>query len=102
MDPDHDGQPGSPDVRGPDIEVQAVLAFDSRLREQYVERWKIWRLGHRRAIAERFAYAVPWLSRARRLKTIGAERRGRIGDSFEGCHSFNHTPPNDTLPSPDV
>src|SRR6266851_878071 len=102
MNPDHDGQPDPAEVRGPDIEVQAVLAFDDWLREKGVERRKIRRFWHRRAITERFAHAIPWLGWARRLKTIGAERRGRIGDPFEGSHSFNHAPPNHTLPGPDI
>src|SRR5258708_6082994 len=41
MNPDHDWEPNSPKVRGPDIEVQAVLAFADWLREKGVERRKI-------------------------------------------------------------
>jgi hypothetical protein len=59
MNPDHDWQPCLPQVRGPDVEVQAVRTFDSYLREEDVERREIWRLGGRRAIGKRCTHALP-------------------------------------------
>src|SRR5260370_10949788 len=50
MNPDHDGQPDPAEVRGPDIEVQAVLTFDDWLREKDVERRKIRRAWPRHAL----------------------------------------------------
>src|SRR6266852_4742441 len=88
MDPDHDRQPRRSQVRRPDVEVQAVRTFDSYLRDECVKGWKVPRLGRCRAIAERCAHAIPWLGRPRWLKTIGTERRRRVGDSLECGYAF--------------
>src|SRR5260370_33081815 len=62
MNPDHDWEPNSPKVRGPDIEVQAVLAFDDWLREKGVERRKIRRCCRASALTKRPSPPTPLFS----------------------------------------
>jgi hypothetical protein len=102
MDPDHNRQPGPPNVWCPDIEVQAVLTGYDWLWEKYIERWEIRRLGNCWAITERFTHPIPSLGWLWWLKTIGAERRRRVRDSFKRSYSFNHSTSHHTLLGPDI
>src|SRR6266496_3864408 len=92
MNPDHDRQPRLSQVWGPDIEVQVILTGDIYLRYKHIVGRNIWRLGRCRAIAERFAHAIPGLRWPWRLKSIGINRWRRVRDSFKCRHSIRRAP----------
>jgi hypothetical protein len=83
VDPDHRRQPGGRRVGRPDVQVEAVLALDRRLREDRVEGREIGRLRHRGAERERVPGPFPGRGRLRRPEAVGGERRGGVGDAFE-------------------
>src|SRR6266566_5607632 len=84
--PDHHRVPGRPEVGGPDVEVQAVLAGDGKLWEEHADFRGIWRLGCLRAIAEGVSHAAPGRNRLWRSEPIGAKGWRCIGNALKGMH----------------
>ena len=70
-------------VGRPDVEIQAVLATDSRVAQHLPERFGIRRLGRNGPVLVRRSHFGPRLRRLRWPKAVGAERRGREGNPLE-------------------
>src|SRR5258708_39901126 len=100
MNPDHDREPNSPEGRGPDIEVQAVLAFDDWLREKDVERRKIRRILHRRGVREGVTHATPTIPPGGRVEKDCSRKRGRPGEPLVRKPLLQQPPPQP--PAPDA
>ena len=90
MQPHHDRALAAVGARRPDMQVEAFLRLGARIdrpeKTRHAGPAGRRALPLRRAAAqrERVAYPGPGLGRARRLKAVGAARRGTIGDALEG------------------
>src|SRR5205085_6242439 len=90
MQPHHDRALAAVGARRPDMQVEAFLRLGARIdrpeKTRHAGSAGRRALPLRRAAAqrERVAYPGPGLGRARRLKAVGAARRGTIGDALEG------------------
>ena len=90
MQPHHDRALAAVGARGPDMQVEAIFCLGTRIdrpeKTRHAGPAGRRALPLRRAAAqrERVAYPGPGLGRARRLKAVGAARRGTIGDALEG------------------
>src|SRR5205823_14328816 len=80
----------SVEARGPDMQVEAFLRLGTRIDRSEKTRHagpagrRALPLRRASAQRERVAYPGPGLGRARRLKAVGAARRGTLGDALEG------------------
>jgi hypothetical protein len=82
--PDHHRLSGRGHARRPDIQRETVLTVRQLLENSDAGWVRRLRLGPE---GERISHAAPG-NRLRRTKTIGADRRRRIGDSFEDLNAL--------------
>ena len=88
--PHHDGEVGLAWIRGPDIQVQAIVAGYDRLGQKLVVRFRVGRLGDRRSVRHDVPDAIPGLGMGRRAHPVRTERRSRVGDALERGDPAGH------------
>ena len=78
--PHHDREAGAAGIRGPDVQVQAVVAGYHRIREKLVVRFRVPRLGDCRTVCHDVPDTIPCLWTYRRPHPVRAERWSCVGD----------------------
>ena len=98
VDPDHDGETATARVRRPNVEVEAVFAWEALIAEEAVKGRRIGGLRCDAAILQPVTHGVPRLRRPWRLEPIRSERWRGIWNSLERRHAVADLTQNLALP----